>query len=133
MNAFVKFNRGMLKMPIHWQIWLMLLITANVFAPLFFLHQVEAQVVLVTITISMTLMILLTARYGFSRIVGLGHVVWIPLLAFLLARLGDIPATDVFGVWIRALVVLNGISLVIDTVDVVRYAIGDREETVAIQ
>ena len=131
MKAFIKFNKGMLKMPLHWQIWLMLLVTANVVTPFFFLHRLEARVVLGTILASMTLMTLLTARFGFTRIVGLGHILWIPMLAFLLTRLGGIPAVDAFGVWIRALFVLNGISLVIDAVDAIRYIAGERRETVA--
>ncbi len=130
MKAFIKFNKGMLKMPLHWQLWLMLMLTANVVTPLFFLHHVEALVVLGTILASVTLMTLLTARFGFTRIVGLGHILWIPMLAFLFTRLGDIPASDAFGIWIRALFVLNGISLVIDAVDVIRYTAGDRQETV---
>ena len=32
MKAFIKFNRGMLKMPLHWQLWLMLLVAANLVA-----------------------------------------------------------------------------------------------------
>ena len=130
MKAFIKFNKGMLKMPLHWQLWLMLLITANVVTPLFFLHHVESLVVLGTILASMTLMTVLTARFGFTRIVGLGHILWIPMLAFLFTRLGDIPASDAFGIWIRALFVLNGISLVIDAADVIRYIAGERRETV---
>lgn len=130
MNAFIKFNMGMLKMPLRWRLWLMTLVSANVVTPFFFLHHQEAQVVLVTILASMTLMTVLTARFGFTRIVGLGHILWIPMLAFLFTRLGDIPASDAFGIWIRTLFVLNGISLVIDAVDAVRYVAGDRQETV---
>ena len=130
MKAFIKFNRGMLKMPLHWQLWVTLLVVANVVTPIFFLYRLEAQVVLGTILASMTLMTLLTARFGFTRIVGLGHIVWIPMLAFLFTRLGDIPPIDAFGIWIRALFILNGLSLVIDAVDVVRYIAGERNETV---
>ena len=130
MNAFLKFNKGVLKMPIPWQLWLMLLVTANVVAPLFFLRHLEAQVVLGTFLVSAMLMTWLTGRFGFTRILGLGHVLWVPLLAFLLARVGHIPGNDAYGIWIRSLIVLNSISLVIDAVDVFRYMAGDREETV---
>ncbi len=130
MRAFLKFNRGVLKMPLHWQLWLILLVAANGVAPLLFLQHVEARVVLVTFLASVTLMTLLTARFGFTRIVGLGHILWLPMLAFLFTRLGDIPASDAFGIWIRALFVLNGISMVIDAVDVIRYIAGERQETV---
>ena len=131
MNAFIKFNKGVLKLPLPWRIWMVLLVVANGVTPLFFLQRLEAQVVLVTILASMALMTFLTASFGFSRILGLGHILWVPMLAFLSTRLGDIPADEAFGIWIRTLFVLNGISLVIDAADVVRYIGGDRREMVA--
>lgn len=130
MRAFIKFNRGMLKMALHWQLWVMLLVAANVVVPLFFLHHIEAWVVLGTIMASMALMTFLTGKFGFTRIVGLGHVLWVPMLAYLFTRLDHIPATDMFGIWIRALFVLNGISLMLDAADALRYLAGDRQETV---
>ncbi len=130
MKAFIKFNKGMLKMPVLWQVWLAVLVATNLVVPMFFLQRLEARVVLGTILASMALMTLLTARFGFTRIVGLGHILWIPMLAFLFTRLGDIPASDAFGIWIRTLFVLNGISLAIDAVDVIRYNAGERQETV---
>jgi len=131
MKAFLKFNRGIMKMPVHWQVWLMLLVGANAIAPMFFLNRLEAQITLAIILVSMVLMTVLTARFGFTRILGLGHILWVPLLAFLLLRLSSIPADDAFGIWLRVLLVLNGTSVVIDTADVVRYIAGDRRETVS--
>ena len=78
MRAFIKFNKGMLKMPVHWQLWLLLLVTANLFIPLFFLARIEARIVVATFAASVTLTTALTGRYGFTRILGLGHVLWIP-------------------------------------------------------
>ncbi len=130
MKAFIKFNKGMIKMPMHWQAWLMLLVLANAITPLFFLRHLEAQVVLGTMLASVTLMTSLTSRFGFTRVLGLGHILWVPMLAFLLARLGQIPPSDAYGIWIRALIVLNSVSLVIDAADVIRYIAGDRAETI---
>ena len=39
MGAFIKFNKGMMKMPVQWQLWLMLLVTVNLLVPLFFLAR----------------------------------------------------------------------------------------------
>ena len=130
MKSFIEFNKGMMSMPIHWQLWLMLLVIANMIIPLFFLNRLEGQVVLGTILASMILMTVLTGLSGFGRLLGLGHILWIPLLYFLWARLGQIPADDFFGIWIRVLMALNATSLVIDATDVIRYLAGDREETV---
>ena len=130
MNAFIKFNKGMMKMSTPVRLWLLVLITVNLIVPLFYLHRLEAQIVVGTMFISVILMTGLTAVAGFTRIVGAGHVLWIPMLIWIWTRLGEIPADDVFGLWVRALMILNGISLIIDAVDVKRYIAGDHEEMV---
>ncbi len=117
-------------MPLPWKLWLSLLVAANVFVPLFYFQQLEAQIVLGTMEANMALMTFLTSRFGFTRILGLGHIFWIPLLSFLLTRLGNFPVGDAYGAWLRALIVVNSGSLLIDTVDVIRYLAGDRAETV---
>ncbi len=131
MYAFIKFNKGVLKMPVLWQVWLAALVATNLVVPMFFLQRLEAWVVLGTFLASLALMTFLTGRFGFTRIVGLGHILWVPMLAFSVVRLGDLPGNYAFGVWIQALIVLNSVSLVIDAVDVIRYIAGDRTETVA--
>ncbi len=130
MRSFLRFQRGLLGMPLHWQLWLLILVGANLVAPFFFLEHVEAQLTIGALLISMMLMTALTARFGFSRILGLGHVAWLPLLGFLASRATEVPATDAFGLWLRTVIVLDAISLVLDTVDVVRFLRGDRAETV---
>ena len=130
MRSFLKFNRGVLRLPLQWRLWMMLLVAANVVVPLFFLGHLEAQVVLAAILLSMVLFTLLTAHAGFTRLLGLGHLPWIPLVWFLGTRLGEIPPDDFYGIWIRAVVILNSFSLLIDVVDVYRYIAGDRSELV---
>ena len=129
-RAFIKFNKGVMKMPVHWRLWLMGLVAFNMVAPLFFIGRIEAQIVLGVFLASGLLMTALTSRTGFSRVLGLGHVLWIPLLYFLATRVSLIPADDVFGFWIRGLMMVNAVSLVMDVADVIRYAAGDRAETI---
>lgn len=130
MRAFIKFNRGVMKMPMLVRLWLMLLVALNLVVPLFSLDRLEAQVVVVTFVASVMLMTVLTASLGFNPLMGLGHIFWIPLMYFLWLRLDQIPVDEPFGLWIRALMVANAISLVIDTIDVTRYISGERNETV---
>ena len=132
MNAFLRFNRGLLAMPLPWRLWLLALVALNALAPMFFLPRVEAVATLGAIVFGMGLMTLLTHWTGFSRLLGLGHIAWIPLLIFLSTRLGSVPASDLFGLWIRAVIVIDAISLVIDASDVVRWLRGERGETVEI-
>ena len=108
----------------------MILVAFNLITPLFYISRLEAQMVLAALLASMALMTYLTGLTGFTRILALGHIFWIPLLYFLWLRLEEVPADDFFGIWIRALMVLNAVALVIDASDVVRYIAGDREETV---
>ena len=91
MRAFIKFNKGLLNMSTPVRLWVLALITVNFLVPLFFLERLEAQVVLVTMFVSMVLMTGLTALRGFTRIIGAGHFVWIPMLMWIWTRLGDVP------------------------------------------
>ena len=133
MGAFIKFNKGMMKMPIHWRLWLALLVIVNLVIPLFFLNRLEAQVVAGTLIASVILMTGLTALSGFTRLLGLGHILWIPLLYFLWMRLEQNPVDDLFGLWLRVLMIINAASLIIDVIDVGRYIAGDRSETVELE
>ena len=130
MNAFIKFNKGLMNSSLPVKLWVGLMVIFNMVIPLFFLERLEAQVVLAAIMASMALMTLITATTGFSRLMGLGHIFWIPLLYFLWTQLDQIPPDDGFGVWLRALMVINATSLVIDAVDVFRYLAGERGEVV---
>ncbi len=130
MHAFMRFNQGLLAMPLHLQAWVLLLIIVNIVTPFFFLEYVEAQAVLAAGALGMVLMTALTARFGFSRIIGVGHIAWVPLLGFLWSQLSEISATDTFGIWLRAVIVFDATSLAFDAVDAVRFARGDRAETV---
>ena len=130
LRAFITFNLGVLKMPPGVKVWLLVLIAANMVVPVFFISTREAQVVILTMLASMMLMTALTARGGFTRLLGLGHILWIPLLVYLWRSLQAYPFDTGMGRWLRVLMVLNVISLGIDTVDVVRYLRGDRGEFV---
>lgn len=130
MQGFIKFNKGILRMPLPIKSWVALLAVMNLVGPLFFIHRLESQVVLGTMLVGATTMGLLTARFGFTRILGLGHFYWFPMLFWLATRLGQHDLGEPFGVWLTALMIVNAISLVIDVVDVVRYVAGDRKELV---
>ncbi len=75
-------------------------------------------------------MTLLTGLTGFTRLLGMSHIFWIPMIIWFWTRLDQIPSDDAFGVWIRVLIAVNMISLLIDAVDVLRYLAGDRAERV---
>ena len=128
MDVFLRFNGGVMRMSAPARVWLLVLVAANMVVSLFFLGRLEAQVVLATFVASVVLMLTLTANSGFTRLLGLGHVFWFPLLWFLWTRLDETPSDTFFGLWLRVLIALNALLLAIDTADVSRYIAGAREE-----
>lgn len=119
------FKRGLLMQRAPVLAWVSLLAGANMLA-VFFLARIEGKVVLGALAIGAVIMELLAARTGFTRLLGVGHVLWFPMLVWLWGRLPQAPVAEPFGIWLRAVMLLNAISLVIDTSDVVRYVRGER-------
>ena len=132
MNAFLKLNKSMMRMPLGWRLWLGFLITLNVVVPSAYLGRPEAQLTIAAVILSFVLMTILTHFKGFTRLLGLGHIFWIPLLLILWTRLPDIPTDGFYGIWIRVLMAANAVSLAIDAIDVVRFLAGDRAETISL-
>ncbi|NIL96672.1 MAG: hypothetical protein GTO53_04500 [Planctomycetales bacterium] len=129
-RAFVRYHKGMGRMPWYWRPFLAALFVANLVMPLVFITRAEAQVVFLTTIANSALFTLLTAAQGFTRLLSLAHLPWIPLIYYLATRLDDLPADNAYGIWLRVLLVLNAASLMIDTVNVIRFLAGDRGELV---
>jgi hypothetical protein len=126
LQGAILFLRGALRLPVRIVAWLAVLGGFNMLGPFFFFGQVEARIVLGTFFLSFGLMAMLTRRYGFTRILGLGHGLWLALVPYLALRAAVIPPSDAFGIWIRGVIIVNAMSLVFDVTDVVRYARGER-------
>lgn len=117
-------------MPVAWKPWLISLLVANMVVPWFWMDRIEAQVVFVVALLNYFTFVVLTGISGFSRLLGWGHIYWIPLIWFLCLRLGMHPANSMYGFWIRAVIVLNAGCLLLDAANVIRYARGDHDEMV---
>ncbi len=122
----IGFMKGMATLPKPLWVWIGVLMFVNMVLPFFFFSTLEAKAVLATTFLgALTQMAIFRAR-GFVRLLGIGHIYWVPLLPWLFSRLSpESPAGDL-RTWIWAVLIVDGISLVIDTADVVRYAAGDR-------
>ena len=106
--------------------WVAALMTANMVLPMVFVTTPEGQIVLLAAMAGAILQMAIFARLGFVRLLGVGHVFWVPLVPWLWSRLDSLPPDGVFGYWVLVTVVLNSLSLIIDVVDVTRYVAGDR-------
>ena len=78
-----------------------------------------ARAIVAIFLLSAMLMMGLHAAYGVERILGLGHVLWSPLLVVLLMHLPQ--AASVFAGYLIVLVLCIGISLLFDVRDVWNY------------
>ncbi len=132
MKSMMAFIKTMMSMPIHWQVWLGVLVMANMLVPLFFIHLLEAQVVVATLIVSFVIMSVIFSVKGFVRLLGIGHIGWLPLVFWLSTRLDHAPVDTIFSTWLMAVIVLNSLSLFIDTVDVLRYIKGERTPILAL-
>lgn len=108
---------------VAWVIWL---VFVNVVSAVFAIRHWEARWVLVAFVVNVPLMNLLYDSFGFVRILGLSHIiVWTPLLVFLVLRRSRFNPRTPFGAWIGVLVLTNGVSLLVDYVDLARFLMGD--------
>ena len=132
MKAMIGFTEGLMSMPMPWPLWLGLLVAVNTAGPIYFFEALEAKVVLAAFLASAASMTAIFAAKGFVRLLGIGHIFWIPMVPWLWTRLDQVEPGNLIGYWMIAVVAVNGISLIIDAIDVVRYVTGDRKPYVTV-
>jgi len=69
--------------------------------------------------ISAMLMMGLYSRFGFEKILGIGHILWIPLLVYVLSEIPT--ARTAFKGYLIIWSIASVISMVFDSVDVWKY------------
>jgi hypothetical protein len=116
-NPF-RFFVELMQQPIWVPVWVLILAIVNV-ASVGFWSEPLAKVIFVTFMLSAMLMMGLYSRFGFEKILGLGHILWIPLLAYVLM---EIPiAQDTFKGYLIILSISMVVSLALDIVDAWKY------------
>jgi len=124
------FIRGFRTLPMGWQWWSRVLLFNNLVMPIFFLNHVESRWVLVAVFIAALMGKMIVKMQGFTKLIGLMHIPWLVLLPYIWTRLEFVPASDLYGLWIRSILIINGISLLIDFSDVLRYIRGNRKSSI---
>ncbi|MCK5395853.1 MAG: hypothetical protein KAJ32_07665 [Gammaproteobacteria bacterium] len=112
------FFSELLQQPVWVSAWVFYLMVVNV-TSLWFWSEPLAKVVFITFMLSAMLMMGLYSKFGFDKILGMGHVLWIPLLAYVLTELPLM--IDDFRNYLILLSISITISLVFDIVDVWKY------------
>lgn len=116
-NPF-RFFLELMRQPVWIPLWVFFLMLVNM-ASVAFWSEPLAKVIFITFMVSAALMMGLYARFGFSKILGLGHVLWIPLLIYVVFQ---IPHADVgFRIYLVVFSVFAVVSLAFDITDVWQY------------
>ena len=116
-NPF-RFFIELMQQPIWIPIWVFYLMFINL-ASVGFWHEPLAKLVFISFMISAMLMMGLYSCFGFEKILGLGHILWVPLLVYILMQLPSIVAS--FRSYLVILSISIAISLVFDIADVWKY------------
>ena len=109
--------------PRLWGAWL---VGVNAACLLFIQHK-EAQVALGAVGVAVLAQALIYQRKRFIRLLGLTHVLWLPMLTWIVLRLDTVPREEsAFHAWLVTLIVTNAVSLIIDARDAARFVLGER-------
>lgn len=95
-------------------------------AALFFLPSVYAQVALLTVGVGIVVMAVIYSKLGFVRLLGIGHLLWIPMLPWLFFQLPTVDRESSLYLWLVCLPAVNTACLIIDAVDVARFFAGEK-------
>lgn len=114
----LRFFIELMQQPVWVPVWVFFLMAVNV-ASVWFWNEPLAKVIFVTFVFSAMLMMGLYSRFGFDKILGMGHIVWIPLIVYLLMEIQTV--RDTFKSYLIILSISIAISLVLDIVDVWKY------------
>ena len=78
-----------------------------------------AKVIFAAFMLSAMLMMGLYSRFGFEKILGMGHILWPPLFVYVLMEIPDTGAS--FRIYLIVWSVITAISLVFDVIDLWKY------------
>ena len=126
MKAMMDFMRALFTMAVPVRIWLGLLMMINMAVPIFFISTPEGIVTIAAAMAGMITMTIIFQTKGFVRLMGLGHIYWVPLVIWFWMRLDLASSDSPFYYWMWSIIVLNSIAIVIDASDIVRYIKGER-------
>ena len=114
--------------------YLMVLVAANLGAVFFIAKKTpqgwrpryEALAIIAAFLLAGEFMEYLYQQYGYVRLLGLAHIVfWTPVYAWIFTHRKDYEATPYFAKFVLFYLVMAGISLTIDIIDVARYLLGE--------
>ena len=122
--------------PLWLRSWINVMVVTNLSAVLFVIGKEtgrwrirpEPIAIVVAFVAAAILMEQLYQGFGYVRLLGVAHLVcWGPVWLWILSRRREYEWRSLFGGYLRVYLLIAGISLLIDVIDVVRYGLGDGE------
>jgi hypothetical protein len=107
-----------MQQPAWIPVWVFYLMVINMTC-LVFWHEPTAKIIFVTYFASFILMLSLYTRFGFEKILGFGHILWIPLLIYIVIQIPT--AAVLFKGYLAVLSLSLAICLTLDVIDVWKY------------
>jgi len=105
-----------------WILWILFINSVS----LLFVGRAEGRWTLVAWLLVVATMHQLYRHFGYTRILGLAHLVWwTPLVVYLFRRRASFGVGG-FGGWARLVVLTNAAAVVLAAVDVTRFLLGER-------
>src|SRR5262245_24091085 len=126
-SVFELLGIGLVRFQPVQRIWGAWLIAVNG-ACLLFITHIEAQIALAAVGVAVLAQALIYQRKCFIRLLGVTHIIWVPMLAWMALRLDTLPdGGTAFRVWLITLIATNAVSLAIDAWDATRFLRGERQ------
>ena len=114
--------------------WVMVLVVTHVLALAFIARRTpegwrirfESLAIFVSFVAAGVFMTWLYTQVGYVRLLGVAHLVfWTPVYVWVLLHRRTLQSEGLFGKYVLLYLVVAGISLVIDLIDLIRYLLGD--------
>ncbi|GAB4024289.1 MAG: hypothetical protein Fur0010_27590 [Bdellovibrio sp.] len=130
MKAMIELMRKIFTMPFPWNLWVIILSMINFIGGVMFISTFEGKFSLFSMMGAVIVMTIIYARYGFVRLLGLGHILfWLPFVAFCIRQLTNgTTLSATFRVWLLTVIIINSASLIIDFIDLFKFLKGERDE-----
>lgn len=129
-------SEAMATEPLWLRSWINLLIATNLAAVLFVVGKpdgrwrirLEPIAILISFFAAAALMGRIYEEAGYVRLLGLAHLVcWGPVWAWIFLRRREPGSKTLFARYLLVYLVVAGLSLLVDALDVLRYSFGDGE------
>lgn len=119
-------NEHMMAQPLWVVAWLLIMGALHVAAVPLAVKDWRPRLMVIVMIVNLIFMSALFHKYGYTRILGLSHVIfWTPLLAYLWKSRNAHPERIWTGRFVKLAMVIIFISLLFDYADVIRYILGD--------